>query len=152
MFDPLTLAEAAALHTLSSIMHPERLARVALHASLDESQMSLDELFLHLRELLVEEHEGIAGAIHRRVVSVLLSKWRALYADSTAAPEVRAVAAAALQRSLRDLKAGYRSGPAYRDFYHFENRLTTLALKESGAIGQTKPVQVPPGSPIGAIR
>ncbi|MEM6544943.1 MAG: zinc-dependent metalloprotease, partial [Pseudomonadota bacterium] len=44
-FDPVSLAEAAAEQTLAVLLQPERLARIALQGALDETQLSLAEVF-----------------------------------------------------------------------------------------------------------
>jgi hypothetical protein len=151
-FDPVTLAEAAASHSLQALLHRERLARIALQHSLDASQLSVQSLFMQLREaVLLPEYEGLEGAIDRRRGALLLMHWRALLADTEASPEVRAAAHGALESAQRMLRSRTTRGtPAYRDFYLHQLWLIEAAFEGAVAPGSSKAVPVPPGSPIGA--
>lgn len=155
LFDPLSLAESAATHTLSVILHRERLARVALQHSVDESQLSLDGLFRRLQgDLLVPEYRGFTAALDRRRSAALITLWRQLLADTGAVPEVRAAVRAALQRSMLLFTARQRGDAAYRDFYALQRQLIRAALdgvgEGAGESEQRVLPTVPPGSPIGA--
>lgn len=151
LFDPLTLAEAAAAHTLAVILHPERLARLALQHSLDDQQPSLDTLFGRLEVALLEPAGGVGyvDAIRRREANVLLSHWRGLLANPAAALEVRAAALGALERAratLDERRAG--SGPDAA-FAALQLRLIDRALDAPEALPAAAPAALPPGSPIG---
>lgn len=151
-FDPVTLGEAAAAHTLRVLLHPERLARLELQASLDDSLPSSDELFRQLqKQLLDEELPGLEGAVSRRAAGLLLEHWRKLQSDSAVAPEVRAAAIGALDRSKRSMRANYRSSPAYRAFYRYESWRIEKALEGDAVPVPWDPTAIPPGSPIGSF-
>ena len=150
LFDPLTLAEAAADHSLKALLHPERLARLALQHALDERQLSPDGLFRRLEEyVLLEEFDGLAGAVDRRRAGLLLRHWRGLFGSAAAAPEVRAAAHAALERARRFLRAQTREAGAYANFYRRELWLIERALQGLSPPTESEPSRMPPGSPIG---
>ena len=151
LFDPLTLAEVAVGHTLTILLHPERLARMALQHDRDASQADPLALFARLQDrILLPEYDGVRGAIDRRSASLLLRHWRQLYADDSAAPEVRAAAQQALERSQRMMAARSRGEPAYAAFYRFESTLIDQALQGRVVPRESQPATLPPGSPIGA--
>lgn len=151
LFDPAALAAAAAGHTLDSLLHRERLARIALQHSANAQQLSLDQLFRRLHgAVLLPEYKGLEAAVDRRRVSALLSRWRALLLDAQAAPDVRAASLSALLRARRLLRARQRGGAEYSDLYALENQLIRQALEQSAALPDADSPALPPGSPIGA--
>lgn len=153
LFDPLTLAEASAAHTLEALLHPERLARLALQHSLDPAQLSPQQLFGKLQDaVLLEEYAGFRASLDRRRAGVLLRSWRTLLTHAQAAPELRASARAALLRAQRLMKARQRGPGAYAEFYAYERWLTEQALESQGPLIEAKPLTLPPGSPIGSWR
>lgn len=151
LFDPLTLAESAAGHVLHVLLHRERLARVALQHSTDDSQLSLDGLFRRLHgEVLQPEYPGYEGAVDRRRAAVLLSQWRGLLLDPEAAPEVRAAARAALLRAQQLFGARRRGDADYRDFYALEMEYIRQVLQPSQPPPAAPVSSPPPGAPIGS--
>jgi hypothetical protein len=151
LFDPLTLAEAAAGHTLSVLLHPERLARLVLQEARDAQQLGVPGLFQRLHsDLLAPRYEGMAGAVHRRSAGVLLQHWRQLYRDGAVAPEVRAEAGQALTRAQRMLSQRARSAGAYGSFYRFEADLIDAALDPEEPVAEPETAPLPPGAPIGS--
>jgi hypothetical protein len=151
LFDPLTLSEAAAGHSLAALLHPERLARLALQHSLDPAQLSPAQLFARLHDaLLLREYAGFEGAIDRRSSGLLLQHWRNLLLEDEVEPEVRAAALAALEKAQRLMRARYRSPAPYADFYRYQNGLTEHALEGRMQPVETIPARMPPGSPIGS--
>jgi hypothetical protein len=154
LFDPLTLAGAAAGHTLDSLLHRERLARLALQHSLDDAQLSLDALFSLLQVSLLEpEFSGYHAALDRRRCAALLSRWRDLAVDSEAAVEVRAASMAALSRAHSLLSERARDAArdrAYQAFYDLQARLTAATLAPDADVAAPPRPPLPPGSPIGA--
>ena len=150
LFDPLTLAEAAADHSLQALLHPERLARLSLQHALDERQLSPDGLFRRLQDyILLREFDGLAGAVDRRRAGLLLRHWRGLFGNATAAPDVRAAAHAALERARRLLRGRTRGADAYANFYRRELWLIERALQGLHPPTESEAPAMPPGSPIG---
>lgn len=151
LFDPLTLAEAAATHTLSALLHPERLARLALQHASDPAQIGPGSLFKRLHsELLVPRHDGMEGAVHRRAAGVLLQQWRMLYHHAEAAMEVRAAAGAALENALRLSRQRARGRDPYGPFYGLQAKLIETALNPRDPLPDPAPAALPPGAPIGS--
>ena len=153
LFDPLTLAEAGASHTLGALLHPERLARLALQHSRNNAHLSPTQLFQRLQDdLLLPEYDAMAGAIDRRTTGLLLEHWRALLAGESSAPEIRAAARAALLRARRLMRSRSRGDSAYAEFYAYELWMLERVLEDSGALPVQERAPIPPGSPIGASR
>lgn len=151
LFDPLSLAEASAGHTLHAVLHPQRLARVALQNALDENQLSLAELFGALQDaILLPEYGGMQGAIDRRSAGLLLRHWRSLFADENAAPEVRAAARDALRKASRLMSSRQRNKGDYQSFYAYEDAFIERALEGDVKVQESRAAELPPGSPIGA--
>lgn len=154
LFDPLSLAEAAVGHSYGALLHPERLARLALQHSMDSSQLSPAQLFARLQDaILLQEYQGMEAAIDRRSGGVLLQHWRQLLVNDTTDPQVRAAARGALEKAQRLLgaraRSGGESGSEYADFYRYQNWLITQALEGRAEVRETTLTPMPPGSPIG---
>jgi hypothetical protein len=151
LFDPLTLAQAAAEHSVSVLLHPERLARLALQDAVDPAKLSPAELFKRLHtDLLVPRYAGMDGAVHRRAAGVLLRHWRTLYQHPEAAAEVRAAAGRALEEARRLARQRARGSDGYADFYAFEGVLIDAALQPRDPLPEPAAATLPPGAPIGS--
>jgi hypothetical protein len=150
LFDPVTLAEVAAGHSLEALLHHERLARLALQSSLDPAQLSPAALFARLQEaVLLEEYAGLEGAIDRRRGELLLQHWRRLFANPQVAPDVRAAARMALDNAARLMRSRHRSPAAYKAFYSYQLWLIEQTFDGAMQLPESKPTAMPPGSPIG---
>jgi hypothetical protein len=154
LFDPLSLAEAAVGHSYEALLHPERLARLALQHSMDSAQLSPAQLFARLQDaILLQEYSGMEAAIDRRSSGVLLQHWRQLFANEATDPQVRAAARGALEKAQRLLRARSRSGGEsssdYVDFYRYEDWLVARALEGRVQPTESTLTPMPPGSPIG---
>ncbi|WP_439102063.1 zinc-dependent metalloprotease [Congregibacter sp.] len=154
LFDPLSLAEAAAGHSYDALLHPERLARLALQHSLDPAQLSPALLFTRLQDaILLQEYSGMEAAIDRRSGGLLLKHWRQLFVNIHTDPEVRAAARGALEKARRLMQARSRRGGEgasdYADFYGYQEWLIGQALEGRMPPQESKGSPMPPGSPIG---
>ena len=150
-FDPLTLAESAAAHSLEALLHPERLARLALHHAQDPEQVSPDALFRRLQDaILLPEFDGLAAGVDRRRAMLLLTHWRRLLIAAETAPDVRAAAHTALERAANRFRSRTRGDAQYRNFYRHQRWLIEQALAGRGEVPEITPASVPPGSPIGS--
>jgi hypothetical protein len=149
LLDPVSLAEAAAQHTLDLLLDPERLARLALQAGENASAVSIEEVFDATFERLFESpQEGLAAVIQRRNGAALLAQWRRLVSGD-AAPEVRMAAHAALRESADWLRARREAMAPGNGFHDYQLWLidTFMQHPEQGAVPE--PRSMPPGSPIG---
>jgi hypothetical protein len=148
--DPLSLAEAAAQHTLEVLLHPQRLARLGVQSAGDSDQLSISEVFDALFEQLFGAPlEGFTGAIQRRNGAALLAHWRRLATSTEAAPEVRAEAHGALQKAAMWLRRSSGESADYVSFHAFQLWLIEQFMARPGQLEPVNPRPMPPGSPIG---
>ena len=148
--DPVSLAEAGAAHTLGVLLHPERLARMAWQHAVDKAQPGVEGLFRRLEAALVTPvHSGEERLLTQRAAAVLLGHWRALLTAEAVAPEVRAEAHAALERSARFFHRQLRPAPGYAAFYAYQLALIDAAEAGEGFPPPPPARELPPGSPIG---
>lgn len=84
-FDPLSAAEASANHTLSLLLHPQRLNRLS-------SQQQLDALLntVITRTILADDSDDNAGLIQQRVSHVVFYQLMQNLLNAELAPEARA--------------------------------------------------------------
>ncbi len=148
--DPVSLAEASVQHTLNVLLHPQRLARMTVQAAGDNQQVSADEVFDALFEQVVQgSATGELAALQLRAGGAVLAHWRHLARDTTVAPEVRAKAWSALQRS-RDWMLAQQEAPRdYAEFYGYQSWLIEQLAVDEAAEQAAPPRALPPGSPIG---
>lgn len=148
--DPVSLAEAAAQHTYNLLLHPERLARLALQSASDSGAVSVDEVFdaLFVRSFGTSK-TGLAGMIQRRNGAALLAHWRRLVMATDVSPEVRAGAYAALGRGAQWLGSQSDGRPETGPFYQYQLWLINQFMAHPDAQETPTPRTLPPGSPIG---
>jgi hypothetical protein len=143
LLDPLGAAASSAELTLSLLLDPARLARVADQASLVPEALGLEELLDALLERALAEHaDPEAAAIAYEVLALVAEHLLRLASDEAVPARVRARVEAALRalslRSAGDARADWVRA---RIDAWFEHRRTPAG-------GWRRPV-VPPGSPIG---
>jgi len=137
-FDPLSAAEAAASHTLSLLLHPERLNR------LQQQQLLSTVLDKVLAQTLnrMEDGDNMAQLLSQRVGHVAFYHLMQQLTNPAASPEVRAVLWQKLHNSI---SAKRRSGEA---------SLALLAsqwqwyLERAQWTATFVPKALPPGAPI----
>ena len=98
-FDPLSAAEASANHTLSLLLHPQRLNRLS-------SQQQLDALLATLIKHTLQQDAGAdaAGLIHQRVSHVAFYQLMQSLNSADLAPEARATLRAQLTQLGKQLQ------------------------------------------------
>lgn len=171
LFDPVGAAAAAARFTVGEILHPQRMARLVVYGSMDESYPNLEEVTDRLIDATwgAEKPEGeyrlqVLHAIQRAVVDQMMQQ----ATRSATAPEVRAVLSDRLDRlagRLEGLAESMNSGLG-RLAGRLGNRITGDRLDRTpherlvhadirrwqARIENTVPtpsLQLPPGDPIG---
>lgn len=98
-FDPLSAAEASANHTLSLLLHPQRLNRLS-------SQQQLDALLATVIKHTLQQDAGsdAAGLIHQRVSHVAFYQLMQSLNSADLAPEARATLRAQLTQLGKQLQ------------------------------------------------
>lgn len=153
VFDPQHAAGAAANLTLMALLHPQRLARVALGHDTDSRNLSVAQL---LRETSAVAFDGDvpagnAGAAQLAVQEQLVRHLMLLDGDQNAPVAVRADARAALGDIAAQLNGRARSAQRASTRNWLANQIGKyLASGELPTNAQPSSVIVPPGSPIGA--
>ncbi|MEM8549128.1 MAG: zinc-dependent metalloprotease, partial [Pseudomonadota bacterium] len=153
VFDPQQAAGAAATLSLSALLHPQRLGRVALAHANDGQRLSVPEL---LRQTVAVAFDGnvrpgLDGENQLAVQQALIDQLIRLDGDTGAAISVRAAARASLLDIAAQLRSRARAAqPATTRAWladqvgqYLENGRLPEALGVSTA-------DTPPGSPIGA--
>ena len=102
MFDPLTAAEASAAYTVSSIVHPERLNRLAWQHALDADLPSVESTVQHLLDATWKNtnkrNSAKSKAITQRVRLVVVDALMDALHDDRLSPENALVMAGILQQ------------------------------------------------------
>ncbi|WP_245921252.1 zinc-dependent metalloprotease [Bowmanella denitrificans] len=137
-FDPLSAAEAAANHSLSMLLHPQRLNRLS-------SQGQLTEVLSQIRQSVIQgkDHKGKLALIQQRVRHVAFYQLMKSLTSQDLAPEARA----ALYLQMDDLAD-------WLDKHDKDANLKMLlqqwqAFEDNGEWQPGfKPLALPPGSPI----
>lgn len=171
LFDPVGAAAAAASFTVGEILHPQRMARLVVYGSMDDSYPNLEEVTDRLIDATwgVEKPEDeyrtqVLHAVQRAVVDRMMQQ----ASRAATAPEVRAVLSDRLDRlagRLEGLAENMNSGLG-RLAGRLGNRITGDRLDRTpherlvhadirrwqARIENTVPapsLQLPPGDPIG---
>ncbi len=154
IFDPAAAMEAAAALTIGNMLQPQRASRLAQYEQADWG-------LSHVVDAIIEA--AVMGDIPapvdkrqaRRVVqSVLVNKLLGLAGDDSASDEARAIVRSRLfQFSAESLKAA-RYAPELEQAHLalLRSRIDRYLSSPAPAVVPGKPMELPPGSPIGGLR
>ncbi|MCL1038478.1 zinc-dependent metalloprotease [Shewanella submarina] len=149
--DSQAMAEVLSRHIVSTLLQSERLNRVSQAALLDREQMTVKQLLDKLvgQTLYEEPGNGVQQAVWKRTNAVIVDAMlTALYQDATA-PEVKADLKAKLKDMLRQLqRKAKRSSDTLAAHYQYLADGISEGLDDSSKRLITKPLPMPPGSPI----
>lgn len=150
-FDPLAAAGSAADHTIALLLHPERAARLVLHAARDSGQPGLEEVIRQLMAATLQAapREGMEGEIQRTVNGVLLYRLMVLAHSPASTEQVKAIAWAKLKEArsiLESASGGSANWQAHRQWAASRIQRFQEDPKE---IALPRPRPLPPGQPIG---
>ncbi|MBV9296134.1 MAG: zinc-dependent metalloprotease [Acidobacteriaceae bacterium] len=142
-FDPLAAAESAADMTVALILNPQRAARLVQYHAQNSNNPGLFEVIntLVTATWRVKVPSGLEGETVRLVQYVVLRHLMALALDESSSLEVRADATNALRQLKSDVTHNYPNPYALSLIEKFE--------KDPKQLDLPKPVQAPPGQPIG---
>ena len=142
-FDALSAAESAAGYTLSLIMMPERLNRLAQQHALDNSKPSVSDIVARLMSKSIRANANVNSAVQTRVNYVVLDTLVSAMDNEQLAPEVKAELQFQLMRLHDWLKS--QSGNMHAAVMSQWLDLFWATGEWKGSIN-VKPI--PPGSPI----
>jgi len=150
VFDLLTGPEAAAGLTIGLLLEPARASRLVQQHARDASLPGLDDVILALMNATWRSKplKGYEAEVHRAVNDVVLYHLMALAADEHAGGQARAVAFAALKNLLLQLTDA-RPAEEYAAQGMLARAKLERFLKNPTKPTVDKPVEPPPGQPIG---
>lgn len=149
--DPVGMAEVLSRHTLQALLAPKRLNRVEQGFQSDSEQLSVNELLDKLMAVTLyqEGKTGLERGVWMRLNAVVVDTLlEAFHHDDTSA-EVKAVLGAKLAYTIKQLeRKASRSSEA--DAAHFKYLALGVARGLDDPLVRiiTKPLPMPPGSPI----
>ena len=152
-FDPVTIAEASAEHTLGLLLNKARLARLQQQWVEKNNSLSIEKLITKLVDQTVYKKTtgGLAQLIHQRVNQLVINHLLTLYLDKKVVPEVRAeillslvnIEKWLLQQTLK------KNEPHYLAHYLVLAKQITYTLEKGKQFTPSIKTAMPPGSPIG---
>ncbi|WP_295798609.1 zinc-dependent metalloprotease [uncultured Microbulbifer sp.] len=152
-FDGIAMAEAAAGHTYSILLDPERAARLQEQRARRGEGPGFAALLAQLTEQALQrwDYEGLEAAIHQRVNHVYIHHLMLLAANSKAPESARARAdfeLAKFQHAIGEMKLFGDDSQGYNaHYFHEANRIAAFRDgKLEVKAGDLK--AMPPGSPI----
>jgi hypothetical protein len=152
VLDPVSLAEAAANHTLAVLFNPTRLSRLQQQNIVDKSIPSVAELFEVLKEKLLKvDYLKMDAEVHRRVIHTVILNWEKLYQHQQLSPEVKNELYSALNNYQKWMKQKLwftLKSSAYYNFYAAESQQIEAFLANPSSFKLPESLTMPPGSPI----
>ncbi|WP_237057329.1 zinc-dependent metalloprotease [Microbulbifer sediminum] len=152
-FDAVSMAEAAAGHTLSILLNPERAARLEEQSARRAGHPGFAAVLENLTEKALDNgaHDGLAAAIHQRVNHVYIHQLMLLAGNDAAAESVRAKASmelARIQHGIGRMKLFGDDPEGYNAHYYYQaQRIAAFSAGElEPRAGDLQ--EMPPGSPI----
>ncbi|MGI8743477.1 MAG: zinc-dependent metalloprotease [Bryobacteraceae bacterium] len=144
-FDPVGAAESAANLTIGLILNPERAARLIQYHAQDASAPGLDEVIDKLMTATWRARPvtGLAGEVQHAVDYVVLYHLMALAGNDAVPAQARAIAYARLDELKNS--SGFGSSAHKR----FAAAQIDRFQKNPKEIPVPKPLEAPPGQPIG---
>jgi len=149
--DPAAMAEVMSRHVVTQLLAPERLNRVSQAYMGDSQQLSVVKLIDKLvgATLYQDLPSGQGLAEQMRVNTVVIDGLLATYHNPKTAPEVKAQLAARVDYIIKQLKRRSNRGSDYQSaHYDWLFQGITKGMDDSSYRLITKPVDMPPGSPI----
>jgi len=148
--DQISLAAASAQHTLSLLLHPQRLARLLQQNAVNSELPSITSLTDALHESVIDnQYQGLEASIHHAVIDVIYSNYINLVRDESvsAAVKMQINAAIGKERKYMSKQASKAKSGAYRGVYSYQaQRLVVDRVSENDKLIDLP--KLPPGSPI----
>ena len=152
-FDPFSAAEAAANHTISLILHPERAGRLVQHHAQDDTLPHLSEVIDKLINASWKNRRGTGSSaeIHRVVDNVVLFNFMSLAANESAAHQARSIASLKITMLKEWLAKESKTvkDEDVRAHYAFALYQIEQWRQDPKKISLPRPSEPPPGQPIG---
>ena len=153
IFDPIGAAEIAADMTISSLLEPNRAARLITFNARDKANPHFREVVDELIKTVWKKQfsgNDYHAEIERTVQSLTVTHLINLASDEYAQTQVRAVASESLNKILADLKSRLSKGEDAKFYRPMIEDIERFLARPDMPREQTKPLPEPPGDPIGS--
>jgi len=151
-FDAVAMSEAAAGHTLSILLDPQRAARMEQQHARSSEIPGFGSLLERLTERALDaSYSGLQAAIHQRTNHVYIHRLMLLAGDGNAAESVRAKASlqlARFQQALGGMKLFGEDPEGYSAHYFHQARRIAAFMDGDLEVKAGDLKAMPPGSPI----
>jgi hypothetical protein len=149
-FDPLAAAEASANHSLSLLLHPERLSRIIVQYCQDGTLMNLERYFSEIQEALF--FSSAPGTEYEKQITLAVQKLYVLHLiklqqNTRTNKQVQAMASYILSNFMSALPK-VREVDSIAHFQYLQN-LIDQAFNQPDQLTLPAIKEMPPGSPIG---
>lgn len=152
-FDPIGAATISADLTISSLLEPNRAARLIEFNARNKANPNFQEVVDALMNATWKtpvSQDAYRAAISRAVQSLTVTRLMDLAANPNAAAQVRAVAAESLRRLNATLKKTISVGDAAAHNHAVSDDIERFLTRPDAPRKQTTPLPNVPGDPIGA--
>jgi acetamidase/formamidase len=151
-FDPIAAATVAADLAISSLLQPQRAARLIEQNARHASSPGFHDVLavLHDRVWGTTPDDPRLAAILGAVRHLHATRLMELAANDTASPQVRAQATAFLQQIYRQLHPSGTQGEGTYDDRAIHAEINRFLNRPDATHHRTEPLPAPPGDPIGA--
>ncbi|MEJ7577788.1 MAG: zinc-dependent metalloprotease [Pyrinomonadaceae bacterium] len=152
-FDPIAAATVAADLTISSLLQPNRAARLIEFHARDRANPDFKEVVDALIARTWDEpapKDDYELAVTRAVQSLTVTRLMDTAANSDVAPQVRAVATEALRELLKKLEAASLDATTSSHRRATRDDIERFLARPDATRRQTVPLPVPQGDPIGS--
>jgi hypothetical protein len=150
-FDPLAAAESSSALTIGLLLHPERASRLVEFHARDASQPGLLELLDALAAATWKSAKlgGMDAELQRVVQSTALRGMMSLASNESALPQARAEVSLRLDDLAAWLKAQAATDASWKAHYRFAEAEIRQFREDPKKLNLPKPIEAPPGQPIG---
>ena len=153
-FDPLSLSEASARHSLTTLLNAKRINRIVVQHAIDNEQLSLTNVFDELVNYTIKDTadkqlQGLTWLTTQRTSAVVVEQLLKLKHDNNLSVEASQMIdnqLAILQRWL--VKKSKRNGTVNKQYIAWLASQLEKGINDSDFKIIKSPSKLPPGSPI----
>ncbi len=150
-FDPLAAAETASDLTFSMILYPARANRLFEHHSRDARLPSLESVIDKLLTATIKSNakSGYEGAIQMSTGNALFTNLAKLAVSKDASVQTKAIVTFKLDQLKSWLQSKSTTDEEWKAYYAYLAKQITQFQDDPAEFKQDKPLDAPPGAPIG---
>ena len=156
-FDPFSASETSADMTLSLILTPKRLNRLIYQHALDNSNLSLDELYDYISEKTIflknspdsSRDDSYLNEIQHIVNLTLLKRIFSVINDEASSFQVKSISNDFLNKLSRELSSKKNRNLKLSKYTHYYLKMIRDFELNPKAYKPNIPLKIPDGSPIG---